>query len=430
MVTSKAHARPPRLGRGTAGTFRDLLTSQHGAVALYVGLTMPVLLGGAGLAVDVGSWYQAKRTAQVAVDAAAYAAALDMARQGLSGTPDMTAVRAAANDAAARNGVPGPVTVNNPPLAGLAAGDGRAIEVILAEPAPLFFAGMFLDAAPQVQARAVAKAVVSDACVWSLHPSARGAFTVAGNANVDLACGVVVNSDHEEAALEQTGASCLRATSVTVRGEYSGKCVTPEPEVFAPSYGDPLSALEAPAIGACDHTSKLNLTGGTQFLTPGVYCNDISISGGHVVFQPGLYVLKGDLQVSGNATLTNEENWAGGVTFYLTGSGGKYATVTIASGADVTLTPMTTGPLANVLFFQDPNAPSNGKNKFTGGSTMHLTGILYFPSQHVEFTGGSSMKDSSVLLVASTLTFTGTSHLNANYASSVLPGVHYARLVE
>ncbi len=105
-------------------------------------------------------------------------------------------------------------------------------------------------------------------------------------------------------------------------------------------------------------------------------------------------------------------------------------TVTIQGGANVTMTPMTSGPLANVLFFQDPNAPSSGSNLIAGGSTMRLTGILYFPSQHVDFTGGSSINESEIMLLADTITFTGTSYLEADYANSVLPQEQYARLVE
>ena len=61
---------------------------------------------------------------------------------------------------------------------------------------------------------------------------------------------------------------------------------------------------------------------------------------------------------------------------------------------------------------------------------MDLTGILYFPNQHVEFTGGSSTDEADILLVASTVKFTGSSYLNASYAQSLLPQQHYARFVE
>ena len=428
-----------------------LAQADGGAAAVYVAIVLPAFVGAGGLAVDVASWYSTQRTMQSGADAAAYAAALDIARQGLDQAPNLASVQAVANDAAGRNGIATAVTVNIPPLSGPAAGDPQSVEVIATQPAPVYFTGLFMGAAPDITTRAVAKAVVSDACVWSLHPTAPSAMHVAGTADVDLDCGVVVNSDHAE-ALDQDGSSCLSATSVSVTGNYSGSCVSPEPEVSMPSYGDPLSYLTAPAYGAaCDHLNPFivdaalaaTFGGGPVPMGPGVYCGGIEVQANQeVIFAPGLYVLKtGLFRIAGNAEVSNTENASGGVTFYLTGSGTNYATLEFESGADVTLTPMTTGALANVLFFQDPSAPASTQcstskktgprcSKFAGGVTMDLTGILYFPNQHVEFTGGSTTDDADVLLVASTVKFTGNSYLNASYAQSLLPEQYYARFVE
>ena len=120
----------------------------------------------------------------------------------------------------------------------------------------------------------------------------------------------------------------------------------------------------------------------------------------------------------------------GGVTFYLTGGGSDYAYLEFESGAEIEFTPMTWGPLANVLFYQDPDAPADGSNRVAGGATMSLTGILYLPRQHVEFTGGSSTDEARIILIADTITFTGTTYLDADYANSVLPKEQYARLLE
>jgi hypothetical protein len=349
-------------------------------------------------------------------------------------------MQAVADDAASRNGIGIAVTLNVPPLSGPAAGDPRSVEVIVTEPAPVYFSGMFLNAPPAITTRAVAKAVVSDACIWSLHPTAQAALSVAGSAQLDLDCGVVVNSDHEQAAVQQTGNSCLHATSVSVHGGYSGSCVTPEPEVFMPNYGDPLSYLTAPTYGSCDFPNKLTIDsalanqygGGPVPVVPGVYCGGIEVKANRTaIFGPGLYVLKGgQFYIAGNATVTNTEDASGGVIFYLTGTGTNYATLRFESGAVITLTPTTTGPLANVLFYQDPNAPASGTNRVAGGATMNLTGILYFPKQHVEFTGGSTTDEANILLVASTLAFTGNAYLNSDYAKSLLPEQYYARFVE
>jgi hypothetical protein len=188
--------------------------------------------------------------------------------------------------------------VNAPPLSGPAAGDPQSVEVIATQPAPVYFTSLFLGETPEITTRAVAKAVVSDACVWALHPSAKGALTVSGTSNVDLDCGIVVNSNHPEAAIDQGGTSCLSATSISVTGGYSGSCVSPEPEVSTPNYGDPLSSLVEPTYGSCDFNSKISVSSGaSQTLIPGVYCKGISING-DVVFEPGLYILVGDGSIS------------------------------------------------------------------------------------------------------------------------------------
>ena len=207
-----------------------------------------------------------------------------------------------------------------------------------------------------------------------------------------------------------------------------------------PSYGDPLSSLEPPTYGSCDFPNKLVIDsalanqydGGPVPVTPGVYCGGIEVKAGKTaIFGPGLYVLKGgQFYIAGNATVTNTEDGSGGVTFYLTGTGGNYATLRFESGANIELTPMTSGDLANVLFFQDPDAPASGSNRIAGGVNMQITGIIYFPNQHVEFAGGSTTDESEILLVASTITFTGDAYLSSDYAQSLLPERYYARFVE
>ena len=162
-----------RLLSRVADPWAGLARAEKGAAAIYVAIALPAFVGAGGLAVDVASWYSTKRTMQSGADAAAYAAALELARQGLDQAPNLTAMQAVANDAAGRNGVGVAVTLNVPPLSGPAAGDPQSVEVIVTEAAPVYFTGLFMGAAPDITTRAVAKAVVSDACIWSLHPSAQ-----------------------------------------------------------------------------------------------------------------------------------------------------------------------------------------------------------------------------------------------------------------
>jgi Flp pilus assembly protein TadG len=138
-----------RLGRDCFRRLLSALKAETGAVAVYVAVAIPLFVGGAGLAIDATSWYRAKRNMQSGVDAAAYAAAVNIARQGLSHAADLTAVQAADDDAAGRNGVTNPVMIHTPPTSGIAAGDSQSVEVIATEPAPIYFSSLFLDSVPQ-----------------------------------------------------------------------------------------------------------------------------------------------------------------------------------------------------------------------------------------------------------------------------------------
>jgi hypothetical protein len=426
----------PRAIRGRfAGHIRHrlarVLRESGGNVAIIVGLGMPAIVGASGITMDVATWYHAKKEAQVAADSAAYAAALNRAEQGLSTIASKPPMEAQANDATGRNGYTGTVTVNYPPDSGVAVGDYRAVEVILTEPAPLYFAGIFWNGTPNIQARAVAMAVVSEACIWALDPSGRATMSVVGGAQVDLGCGVVVNSDHPDAALDQSGTSCLNATSIAVNGGSNGSCVDPQAEKYLADYGDPMSGGPFPTdseIGTCDHTAKFTISGGSHTFDPGTYCGDIAVSGGNVTFNSGIYYMDGaDLKISSTSTVTSAP---GGVTFFLTGVSNDFTQVDIAAGAVVTLKARTVDPYANILFYQDPAAPSNSKNKFTGEATMELEGILYFPNTSVEFAGGSSGSESRVAIVANEIVFAGNASIDGSYASSLLPQRNFARLVE
>ncbi|MCH7795595.1 MAG: hypothetical protein IH900_10725, partial [Proteobacteria bacterium] len=69
---------------------------------------------------------------------------------------------------------------------------------------------------------------------------------------------------------------------------------------------------------------------------------------------------------------------------------------------------------------------------FTGGSNMDIEGILYFPSQDVNFSGGTTLDVSASLIIANRLNFTGQSTLG-NLEGSVVetsPYLVFARLVE
>lgn len=402
---------------------------RSGGLLIYTALALPALLGAAGLSTDVVLWYLQKRAVQTATDSAAISGAYELARTG--GT---TAVAQAIENGATVNGYDSSagdaLTYHAPPSSGAFAGDGDAVEVFIERPVRTFFTSLFLNGSVAVAARAVAAIDLLDTCVWVLDPTTSSALKVAGGARVALGCGIMVNSTDPQALTQSGTTSCLVATSMKVAGGYSGDCIQPGPITGVSPRPDPLAALDPPPHGGCDHTGKIQVGAGqTVTLSPGVYCGSIeAVEDGVINFEPGLYVLDGaGLKVSGQGTLTGD-----GVTFYLTENSGASDNISVQAGATVSLKAAASGDLAGILFYQDRDGPTNVTHHFTGGSNMDIEGILYFPSQDVNFSGGTTLDVSASLIIANRLNFTGQSTLG-NLEGSVVetsPYLVFARLVE
>ena len=404
---------------------RRLFNDRAGGVMTYAALLAPIVIGAAGLSVDVSSWHLHHKVMRSSADAAAISGALELLRTGTG------QVNAAATAAAQRNGFKNgedTIVINSPPLSGSRAGATDSVEVIITRQAPAILSSIIDVGYQTIVARAVAYGTANDTCVWALNPSVGGAVTVSGGAQVTLDCGMFVNSS-SSSALSQSGSSCLNATEAKVAGGYSGTCVSPTPSTGVPQIEDPLSWVEGPSYSACDVNNKVKVNAGeTKTLSPGVYCGGIEAqSGGTLHFSPGLYILNGGgLTFSSSATVTGTD-----VNFYLTEFNGQSGTISIAAGATVDLSAGSWGGLDGILFYHDRNSPSGLSHSIAGGATMNLDGILYFPNQNIKFAGGSSLDATSSIIIADTVTFTGNTEIGlAGAAVSANPLLVTAKLVE
>ena len=411
-----------KIGQALLRWTRDLTGDRSGGVLIYTAIVAPTLLGFTGLSVDIGLWQANKRVVQGAADAAAIAGALEIKRTNGNGL-----IQEAAERDAAANGYDGGagdiLIFRYPPQTGAAIGDTSAVEVIIQRTASTFFSRLIMPSTVTVSARAVARFDIDDTCLWSLNPTLRGAVTVSGGAQVQLGCGIMVNSNDPE-ALTQGGSSCLTASRLKVAGGAIGDCLNPTPYTGVRQISDPLAYLEKPSYieGNCDHTAKIVINSGeTVTLSPGVYCNDISIvADGNIDFLPGVYILdRAGLNIGAQATVSGT-----GVSFYLSENNHTNDNVSIAGGATVQLSAPTDGEMAGVLFYQDRNSSSSITHKLTGGSTMDLDGILYFPNNDLTFSGGATLDASSSMLVADSITFTGNSYVG-NFDNSAAESNQY-----
>ena len=114
-------------------------------------------------------------------------------------------------------------------------------------------------------------------------------------------CGIYDNSS-DAAVLYACGSSIVTSSVILVNGGISisgSSTVNPTPTARAGGVADPLAALPAPAVGACN---SLTSGGGgyslshsqTATLNPGVYCGGISVTGAAIAtLSPGAYILNG-----------------------------------------------------------------------------------------------------------------------------------------
>lgn len=398
------------------------LRGREGNVALLFALLTPMVIGGAGLATEVGVWYHRRLELQSAADAAAYAAAVDL-RAGANQT-SFTAEALAAAKASGFDPNQGTITVNWPPQSGTHQ-TNQAIEVLIAQNVPRFFSSVFINTPLIEHTRSVTTVQnASNACVLALDPSASGAALFSGSSSVSLTgCSVMANSVSPSAVLSQGSASLQTDCIISVGGVSLtagvSETVCSAPLTQAPPVADPYANVPSPTpTGPCQSTSGSSLS-------PGTYCSGLTLQG-NVVLQPGVYYMQGDLQVNASANVIGN-----GVTIYMSGS----SAVTMNGNATVNLSAPTSGTYSGMLLMGDRSCTScsNTSEKLNGTAASTMTGAIYFPKQNVNYIGNFAGANGCTQVVARTVTWNGHTHLAANctgYGIKNLQAYQAVRFVE
>jgi hypothetical protein len=286
-------------------------------------------------------------------------------------------------------------------------------------------ASMFRSGTWTITARAVAaKGSAGGYCVLSLDSSTSGNVAINNGASLTLnQCGMAVGATGAQ-ALVVAGGSTLTANSVSVGGDVypGGGTITATNGIKTqqPQVANPYAAIAVPTGTGCKYGSAGNPLHVLGWQNPtlsadGVYCGGLTIdSGGTVAMNPGVYIINGgSFSLQGGTSLTGT-----GVTIVLTGSGTDYATASVGNGTSMTLSAPTTGATKGLAFFQNPAAPNTGTDSFAGGTTMAITGALYFPSQKVTYNNGSTAGATCTQLIAWRMAFAGGATFNSNCGSA------------
>ncbi|HEY2445355.1 MAG TPA: TadG family pilus assembly protein [Rhizomicrobium sp.] len=394
----------------------------RGNIAVLSALMMTGAAGMAGLVAEYGNGLFSRIEDQRYADVAAMAGA---ANYGISNS--VSVMNGTVSRSATLNGLSSSAAVAS--LVTSPSGDGnQAVKVIVSTSVPLMLSRMLRpNSTLSVQAVAYAEIKPSSTdCILALDATAAKAISVTGNGNVQAPhCDAVSDSNNSD-SFDIGGSSQMTTACAIAVGGISGSALVETscaaPDAHAASTPDPYSSVAAPTSGSgvCRTVPQLPAT-----LPAGYYCNGLSISGS-ATFSPGVYYVDGNFAIQGNGTVTGT-----GVTFYVTKKGTTY----IAGTSTVTLSAPTSGTYAGILFFGDRTATNSNSNQIVGTSSSTLTGVLYFPTQQLTYSGNSGGPMTCTQLIADMITMTGSTTVSNSCSGTGVktfysPGQTYALLVQ
>ena len=392
---------------------RRLIANRSGNVMMLAALSMPLMVGAAGLASDTVSWALIKRQLQREADSAALAGAYALS-QGKNASDAALHDITIASDVTLSSS---PV-IANAPTSGTYAGNVNAVQVTLASTPVLPFSSMFMAAAPTLRATATAAALTNGQyCVTALNAGTNWGINLQGNSQVSLSCGMATNSTSPTGAISAGGSSSITASPVAAVGyipasnNFSSGTVINN---YAVPQRDPYSSLPVPSVpSGCSPMLNSSPNSTMTVSNPtGVACYQGMNLKGTVSFDPGIYYIDGSsLSTGSQAVVTGY-----GVTFILTSStasssGTSVATLNLGAGSTMNLTATTSGTYGGILFYQDRRA-SGYVNGAGGNASSTFQGAFYFPSEELDFNGTAGMNTNCVQMVASTIQFIGNASIN------------------
>lgn len=207
---------------GIGAFFKRLSHAQSGNAAMLVGLGMPALIGGTGLAVDTAQWYLWKRELQYAVDQAAIAGAWARADNDSIDDYDVRAQQEFDANVGIAEGF------SATPVVGLAEYNGIADNSVLVSVTAskrLPFSGYLTDNAVTIAVSAQATTVTAQeftTCMLALDPDADSAFILGGSVSGSAPCGFGSLSDSDTAMVKNGNPSIFANQLISNGGIDSG----------------------------------------------------------------------------------------------------------------------------------------------------------------------------------------------------------------
>lgn len=419
---------------------KRLLKSERGNIIVIGAASMPMLIGGAALAIDVVQLELWKRQMQRAADSAAIAGAYAYSQNADGSTLESDVLTAVNNDIDEHIDPdphnPDAAVIDAPQYAmgswgakaissqscttrGLTPCFEGAVWVKLSTDRRLPFISLFRSTPITIQTEAVAATVASGTfCMRSLYRGTDAGIVVGGNSKVILKCGMATNSRSSDSVITNGAGSQIEATPVAAVGNLNGNSnnfvgpTTLQP--YSAPVTDPLAYLPNPDTTGMDCSQPLdddiNNDGipnsvGELSGTPGApktSCfSSMTVKKEFPAFHDAIIIIKGgDITINANAILN-----ATNTTFIMTGDNGQAGDLKINSST-INITAPTTGLYAGVAFYRDRRA-ANLDARVAGGASINIQGAMYLPSSDIHFAGNADTNFTCLQMIGLKLEFQG-----------------------
>lgn len=390
-------------------------TSGNALVIVATGL--PMLIGGAGFAVDLSQWYMWKRELQYAVDQAAYSGAWALSNPDSESTYEVRAKQEFDGNVAS---VKAFATIPDIELADFAGGNDNSVVVTASATRRLPFSSFLTGKAATVSVRAQATFEAGgsySACLISLREEGTGT-DIGGNATIKAQCGLAALSCDDDAIVID-GSADVDTDSIATCGTVSSTDPEHEDIIAEGIRGlqDAYADLEPPTNNtARSYTCTGKGKNQQASLQPGTY-NGLRISC-NTTFAKGIYVINGgELDLTHNASVTGSGVMfvlKGGATLKLGGMGNANAiNLTPPTAADFAGTPYaaSANDYAGILVFEDRNNNATSDHIFNGNSKSVIEGLIYLPDGNLRVNGTANVSAQCLQISAYTLKVLGNATL-------------------
>ena len=421
---------------------RSLFRQERGNAALLVALGAPMLIGGAGLAVDTAQWYLWKRELQHSVDQSAISAAWALADTESAAFYKLRAEQEFEDNLSITRSF-AKLEDGSPKLADYASGTANSVIVSAQATKSLPFSSLVMKGGVKIRVLAQAsfeEGFQHNACLVALSKD-KGVLDIGGNATVKAQCGLAALSC-EDGAIEIGGSATVTTDSIATCGTVAHSDGSLDGVISEGVQGleDIYKHLSPPdnktaRSYSCTGKGK----SASANLQPGTYKGLVIQC--TTTLSSGIYVIDG-----GELDLAANYNVVGNNVMFVLKNGAKIKFGGSGNGNSINLTPMVASDfvgtpyeaqaddLEGILVFEHrDNNPPNPGHILNGNSNSIIEGLIYLPSGTMTVLGTADVASQCLQISANKLKISGNAKLETlcppEKTSSVGKSVAQVRLV-